>query len=151
MVNYEVYLLKLDLMRLIAVIFSTCLFVSSAYVYVHVYSAPALPIKVMAGLFCGFIIGFYSKDMKEAIISSFTVMVLALILIVFTLSLPVVLGIISEPGLANLFIISTIKTGISDMIFMFPSIIVSTILSYLLTERKLPSSRGKSLNAVIFN
>lgn len=122
---------KMNLMLTIA---STCIFVSMAYVHSHVYDLPPLPVKIISGLIGGLILGLISNDMKEAVVSSFITLFTSIVIVIFVLSLPVFFGIVNDPGLANIFILTAIKNGIYDTVFLFPSLIISSIVSGLVKE-----------------
>lgn len=111
----------------LVLIIATSLFISSGYIHSYVYLYNPLAVKILFGLAGGIMFGLFTYEVKHAIVVSFATLSLALMIIMFILSLPATLGIINDLGLANLFIISTVKAGISDIIFLFPSLIISLI------------------------
>lgn len=125
---------------------SSCLFISTAYTYSHVYSLPPLMIKIASGLIGGLILGVASSDMREAVVSSFITLSTSIVIIIFILSLPVIFGIVGEPGLANIFILTAIKKGFYDTVFLFPSLTISSIISYLVKDHIFHVSIKNSLN-----
>lgn len=131
---------------LVLTVISSCIFISTAYVYSHVYALPPLTVKIVSGLIGGVILGIVSNDMREAVISSFITLFTSIIIIIFILSLPVLLGVINEPGLANIFILTAIKNGIYDTIFLFPSLIISTIMCGLIKEHVSHTTIEETLN-----
>lgn len=121
-------------LKSVLTIISVSMFISMAYIHSHVYNLPPLIIKITSGLIGGIFLGLISNDMREVVISSFITLLMSVITIVLVLSLPVFLGIVNEPGLANIFILSAIRDGVYDTIFLFPSLVISAIMSGLVKE-----------------
>jgi len=121
----------------LVLVIATSLFISSGYIYSYVYLYNPLTVKILFGLAGGIMLGLFTYEVKQAIVVSFATLSSVLMIIMFILSLPATLDIINDPGLANLFIISTVKAGISDIIFLFPSLIISTIIISLIKERNI--------------
>ena len=132
-----------DYLASIMLYISVILMITSAYTYTHIYLSPSLMIRIGIGFLGGLIIGLYAKSMKETIVACFLTLISSIALIIIVLSLPVIIGIINEPGLANIFLILTVRKGFLDIIFLFPSIIIGAIIFQLIKEHTYTSSRNE--------
>ncbi len=116
------------LLNILGVSMVTGLFISSIYVSMYVFRLSSLILKLATSIFAGVVIGAFSEDIRETIITSLVAALIAFATIITSLSLPAILGIVSDIGLANLLILRAFRVGLVDnMIPLLIPLMVSSL------------------------